>query len=893
MEKKRRLAVLSDMLYVPAEHVSQEALGKWTYNFEEVKYIPPEDVTRKCANCQIWGTVWTTKKGAETTCAQIGYTEDDYCNRFRPKPAKVVEEIEVCTWRQAEDGYYAFGRGDLGKIAQTFRGIGVDDRRVRPPLGFDLQLKEGRKLYPEQEALIAEWLSRGYGILQAPTGAGKAQPSTEPVLTKDGWKPIGQVSTNDLVYGSDGLLHKVVGVFPQGTRPIYELTFSDGSKVRSDIDHLWTFHVWTTEKEVTKTLKEWLTVPLRKPGNPPRNNLFLPMVAPIQYENAVLPLDPYTLGALLGDGGLSALTPRFTSMDDEIVSSLEFPAGVTAKKTQTLSSGRASNYSLSYKKRHINPLTSVLKNMGLYGLKSGSKFIPEIYKRSATEQRLAVLQGLFDTDGYVERSGVIDYLTKSITLADDVSEIVESLGGTASRSIKCQTYNGESREYARLRIKLPWNLAPVRLDRKLIVWHNATGQRPPYRALISVERVEDSEATCIAVSAPDQLYVTRHHILTHNTVMWCDLVTKLKTRTLLLAQEVRHLQVGWEGLYEHTNIAQLEEEAGEHLCGRLGYEWSLDSDGSRKERRRQGKIYPITFATFQSLTSEGGKKILEQITEEFGLVWLEEQHHEAASTFHSVTSSFKSFYRGGQSATPTRKDQLQCITYDTIGPVTALGQKEQMDCDYTVISTGAIVPDSVFWGQYAVAKLHTWISQDQLIKDCILQWMLYDIQCGRKPLFITERRAHAFELKEQLYMSGYNVELIIGGAKMKPKEHYVNGLNSGTVHAIIGTKVVKENVDIPPLDTVHLVYPNFGKETEQQVVGRIRRWLIGPSGESLPKFKPLIRVYSIQARNKVNSLPKKALEFRRGVYRKLGFTEIAFDAVEQRSGQTMRDLMED
>lgn len=379
----------------------------------------------------------------------------------------------------------------------------------------------------------------------ASVGAGKAAPLDEPVLTPTGWRPIGALRPGDFVIGSGGTPVKVLSIHPQGVRQVAKVTFSDGSWTRCDWDHLWTVRQergGTSAKHekhsrvgglqsVDYLGGEWRTYTLRdiveggltrkvggnSHGKASKN--FIPMVRPVQYPEAKLPLDPYTLGALLGDGNMSQAVISFTSMDDDIVAALRLPDGVSPRPTLHQKAGRAVQYTLTRgpqgRGAGPNPLVSILQDLGLHGHKSGTKFIPEAYMHAAVDQRLALLQGLFDTDGTTaQRSGAVEFSSLSHTLARQVQELVESLGGRAKWGAEAKNGN------ARLHCLLPRHLPPFRCRRKGEAWASLPKrQHEPVRAMWEVEDAGEHECVCISVDAWDSLYVTRHHIVTHNTLI--------------------------------------------------------------------------------------------------------------------------------------------------------------------------------------------------------------------------------------------------------------------------------------------------------------------------------------------------------------------------------------
>jgi hypothetical protein len=426
-------------------------------------------------------------------------------------------------------------RREVAKTRELARIVGIPRRIVTPQDAVDLarELTEllktpngTQELRPFQALSLYELGTHGGLVCLGRVGAGKAQPNTEPVLAADGWKEIGSLRVGDRVYGSDGQLHTVLGVYPQGEREVYKITFSDRTWALCDLDHLWTFQV-ALRKYETKSLREWLEVPLFREAQTGKGSykirrLHLPCRAPVQYPEQVLPVDPYTLGALIGDGVLSQETVSFTSMDSDIVARLVV-GDLVLKKTKSQSSGLATQYNItrgSCLGRRSNWLRKALDDLGLRGL-SKDKRIPVQYLRSSVEQRLELLRGIFDTDGSVCRGATIDITLASQGLIEDVAEVVESLGGCATRYEKQLNYRGALRSYYRLHVSLPDGMVPFHCKRKQdpFVSKLALRQRKnPKRAVVRIEHAGVAPCTCISVSAPDQLYLTRFHVPTHNTL---------------------------------------------------------------------------------------------------------------------------------------------------------------------------------------------------------------------------------------------------------------------------------------------------------------------------------------------------------------------------------------
>ena len=260
----------------------------------------------------------------------------------------------------------------------------------------------------------------------------------------------------------------------------------------------------------------------------------LPLLSsPAEFESQEVPIEPYALGLLLGDGCLTTTTtPSFTTSDPELAVALE-----SALDGIELQRKGAYDFVL----RHVhggrggvivaNPVTAALRELGLDGTYSDTKFIPVQYLHNSIEVRIALLQGLLDSDGgpvrQIGRTCRIQYTTCSEWLRDDVLMLVRSLGGVAYW--RCRSAFGRPPGSARGRpvmhrhdsfvmdIRLPTSLEPFRLHRKLQIYREHGGGRP-MRFIDSIEPAGEAETVCIQVAAADSLYVTDDFLLTHNTL---------------------------------------------------------------------------------------------------------------------------------------------------------------------------------------------------------------------------------------------------------------------------------------------------------------------------------------------------------------------------------------
>ena len=342
---------------------------------------------------------------------------------------------------------------------------------------------------------------------------------------------MGDIQVGDMVIAGDGTPTKVTGVFPQGEKEIFSVTFSDGAKTECCVEHLWLTkmrHERNRGTGTVRTLDRIMETLTHKEGECQRPNHSIPLVGQVQYDSETLPLDPYVLGVLLGDGSFSqASSVGLSSADPEIVEAVRDEC---TRLGCVLNQRSINDYLIAaaeltrvYPARRNNTVLLSVRSFGLSGLSSSDKHIPEQYTMASPLARLALLQGLFDTDGTVDkRTGHVSFCSTSGGLVSGMVDIVRSLGGVATigkSTRNTYTHNGEKRigrESRKVSVMLPDGMAYFRLPRKQLHAGKRLGVSL-LRLIVSVESVGKKPAQCIMVEHPSHLYVTDDFIVTHNT----------------------------------------------------------------------------------------------------------------------------------------------------------------------------------------------------------------------------------------------------------------------------------------------------------------------------------------------------------------------------------------
>jgi superfamily II DNA or RNA helicase len=346
-----------------------------------------------------------------------------------------------------------------------------------------------------------------------PTGTGKGHPGHTDILTVQGWRKWAELMPGDRVFGSYGMSTEVTAVYDRGVLPTYRVTFSDRSTIEADGDHLWAVQDYryrrtSREQRVVSTseiMAEGLTFGTSRRWAVPTTQVLYQVGSPF------LPIDAYTLGSLIANGGLTGTGTALTTPDPEVVERIRRADRHVIRKSARDEPGECPRYSLP-------GLSPRLRDLGL-NVHSRDKFIPDSYLLAGPGERLALLQGLMDGDGS-SREGrrTANYHTTSPRLAEDVRHLVMSLGGTATVNALDRERDGNTYQDITVMILAPSWLELFSSSRKQ---NRAAPGRTfePRRTIVAIDRIEDQEIRCITVAAPDHLYVVgRDFIVTHNTV---------------------------------------------------------------------------------------------------------------------------------------------------------------------------------------------------------------------------------------------------------------------------------------------------------------------------------------------------------------------------------------
>lgn len=350
-------------------------------------------------------------------------------------------------------------------------------------------------------------------LINQPPRTSKALDIDTPILTTHGWVKHGDLNIGDFVFSPQGKAIRVLAITDHFEDECYELEFDDGAKIIAAKDHLWEIDddvldkkKWN-RKRISKVVKTSDLVDKVSLGNRHNRNPRIGICGQINLPPQFLLIDPYILGAWIGDGTTSGGHICVGHKDIE-----HFKNYGRARLVPKCNNHIRKN---DYWMVIPDNLTSQLRVRGLLGK---NKHIPEEYLNSSIDQRIALLQGLMDTDGCCTQNGNATFSTKFENLANQILQLIRSLGLKGRiHSPKYTMLNGKQcGPYYLVSFCPTANFHVFRLKRKQERVKTKYALRAHNRYLNKISYVGKRQVNCIQVEGA--LYLAgKEFIKTHNS----------------------------------------------------------------------------------------------------------------------------------------------------------------------------------------------------------------------------------------------------------------------------------------------------------------------------------------------------------------------------------------
>lgn len=433
-------------------------------------------------------------------------------------------------------------------------------------------------------------------LISGKAGTGKRHINTEPILTPEGFVPMGEITVGcKVMCPVTGKAKNVIATYPQKDE-FYKITFCDGTTSICSLDHLWKVRQWNSYKVMS--LKEMLDIGLmRRAGKKRMRYSFrVPLTNPIHFEEKSQSIHPYILGTLLGDGSMPEDSIAFITTYS--IDAKETYARLKEFDTHNWISdnfGNVDKYNPNcrriYFKKQIN---FHLKELGLLGIKSPNRFIPYKYLHGSVKQRKLLLAGLLDTDGSCidcKTRKRVSYSTTSTTLKDDFVYLVRSLGGYVTVQTDKRKNKYSSDVCYKINVRLPFN--PFLKKRKSEVFEKYPHKKKFEKAIINVEFYKEADGQCITVDSVDHLYLCNDFTVTHNTYSVNELIKRLPKKggkqifctapthkaVQVLREKVKGVSVEFTTIHSALNLKRTFKKNGEQAFIPSGKSSSLTDCG--------------------------------------------------------------------------------------------------------------------------------------------------------------------------------------------------------------------------------------------------------------------------------------------------------------------------
>lgn len=526
------------VLYHLPEVLSAKLSGDVIYIVEGEKDVETlrrngETATTSPMGAGKWTEAYTQSLAGATVCI---IPDADATGRAHARAVREALVEAGCTVSMKEtmtgtkDITEHFGKG--GDIASLMETV-PEGEQTREVYGVDILEVITRTVKPESY-VIPNVLAKGDRLLlTAFEGHGKALALDTKVATPSGMVELEKLQVGDLVYAGNGNITEVTAKSEVFTdKDCYEVEFDDGTTVIAAGDHLWETETRASREASARARRrpellqprgtdqrfkrvhepkivttEHIAATLTTPSGGVNHSVAV--CGKLQGHNEPLPVDPYTLGAWLGDGHSAGARITIHPDDEAIIDRIR-AAGWAVTKT----SGQYL-WSITGEKRWNGSLSAILRGLGLLG----DKHIPAVYLHAAPEARLALVQGLMDTDGTVSTEGQSEFCTTSVALAEGMSWLLRSLGIKVRHAEGRSTLNGVDCG-PKYRLIFTTDEPVFHLPRKAARITPRQTARQRLRYITAVRPVPRVPVQCIQVADECHTYLVTHSLIpTHNSTL--------------------------------------------------------------------------------------------------------------------------------------------------------------------------------------------------------------------------------------------------------------------------------------------------------------------------------------------------------------------------------------
>ena len=660
-----------------------------------------------------------------------------------------------------------------------------------------------------RNAILRQWTSGVKNtLLVLPTGC---HAKDHPILMYDGSiRKVQDVGVDDLIMGPDETPRRVVAL-TRGRETMYRITPIKGDPFVVNASHVLSL-VCTNEgkgqypcqknggeidnitvREYLEKSKSWKH--LRKLyhaegiGNFAGNN------------GSDVTVDPYFLGVLLGDGSL-VNTLSVTTMEPEIVAELENQCRRYDMTMRPEPTGKANQY--YFVSHHTGcgggKLHRELKDLGLRGLGSGDKFVPQYYKTLPIRERFEVIAGLLDTDGCISGPNGYDFISKSPRLADDLAFMCRSVGLSATVRPSRKSCGEFVGTYYRVAISGNTSWIPCRVARR-----KAAPRRQKKNALrtgFTVERLPVGEYYGFTLD-DDHLYLDGYFMAHHN----CG-----KTIVFAKVVEERIRQGGNALILAHRE--ELLDQASDKLASATGLRTALE----KAESSSLGSWYNVTVGSVQTLQSA---KRLELFSHDhFDTIIVDEAHHAVSPSYRRVLDYFYDAKVLGVTATADRGDKrnlgevFETIAYEYtlvrairdgyLCPIRALTLPLSIDIGNVKVQGG----------DYQAAALGSTLEP---YLDRIAELMAEHCR-ERKTVVFLPLVATSQKMRDCLIAHGLRAAEVNG--ESADRAEVLKDFHDGKYQVLCNSMLLTEGWDEPAVDCIVCLRPTKVRALYAQIVGR-------------------------------------------------------------------------